>query len=489
MARYPVILGIPNFGPLGVIAVNNKAFNSSYDSSLLPPANLLTEEPNDAAAARVNTTDVWWTGWAIAHDPSPLQELIGIAMVNVNLSPDGLYRFRDGQIEPGSIHSNPSGVTGGVGATGNETNLSTDAWDTLGVVPGGGISFNAINSEITFKFDTDPFLSGGEGTYGTPLAEGAHKAQFEFAVGLGSALVGIDAAIYFECQLYDGATFIRSLGWRGVTESTQLLIFTFDPDERLTDFKNIRARVIIRGASAAASSQVRISGVKVYAHTEAAIATGTLDSGWLPSPTAGIRQDAGTPRPYVNLDYFPPEGTVWPLASGSGRSYIIFEIIDDQTTHDPPLSLYSSNRPLASNIITRPSGYVQAGTLVFGLGRFLEYGLAVPPSPVPVIEGESGNTRGGQSFGADMYRRRHMQWDFHTDRQEEQELFDTLEWARGTVGPVYVAAEPDVDPALRRSTSFYATLESIGERGELDQEYDPGSGQRYRKVYNWIEKL
>lgn len=437
------LLGFPN------VIARPYCTASTSGAALLVPAGfeasfLKSEEPSDLA--RLATCDPMHTQWVFDFNGIP-SDIEGLALINWNGSPTSYYRFSGG---PGAGAVNqptaqaPNAMPTFTNVTGGVTNVDEAIYspDALFVGP------TTLSSPWDCSFSWGPLAH-------TPV-QGTAMAQFVLRMQLFGNGAGLTAPLSYpklEIWLQESGSLVAKLNSRAVTETGgQVFIFPFNP-ALLTDPTGANLEMFLAcssGLSASGNTYAKLESVALY--YEWSIGVDTL---WLPAPFATFGEDADGPQPTKSVHHFTTPGTGWEnLLSLNVR------ILDDGCVNDPHSLIGTGTGVPVGLIPRRPDGFVQAGAFCAGGVIAPDLGIRNGEGPaVKVItEGVPGLTVGGQTFGADQFRRRSCDMvDFYATRDEAMEILDRVTWRKGQSGAFYVALEPEVAGQYQMFTSFWAT--------------------------------
>lgn len=290
----------------------------------------------------------------------------------------------------------------------------------------------------------------------TPL-QGLAMAQFVVRVqlfGNGAGLTSPSTYPKLTVTLDESGSLVLNLGSRAVTETGgQILIFPFDPAV-LADPTGANIEMSLGcsiGQSASGNTYAKLESVALYYEW---VLPGP-DTKWIASPLSTFGIEADGPQPTKSVHYFPAASTGWDdLLSVNVR------ILDDGCVDNPHVFAPTATGVPVGLIPRRPDGFVQAG--VFCAGGVIEPDLGIKNGEGPAVriltEGVPGMTMGGQTFGADQFRRRSCEMvDFYTSRNEANEIMDRIVWRKGQSGAFYVALEPEVAGQYQMFSSFWTT--------------------------------
>lgn len=391
---------------------------------------LQTEEPSDRA--RITTLDPLLTVWNFDFRSGVTRTIQGLAVINSNISRTGYWRLMEGH--PIISSYNASGIIDSTNLTGVAANISDQLDFPDGLVMG------PIDSSLPWSVKLG-FL-----TPSIPPVIGPAKCLFKLRVNLQGSPIGI----YPDCKvsLYQGTTLLAYLGSRACADANgQVFIFPWDAVSLpASNGSNIRALVAFNPGDGLSYATLESFHMDI---DTSVISTPGHDTGWVLSPISGAEEDELLP--VVNMHYFPP--TEW-----TGIIEMSFAIIDDQVDHDPftsPVYIDSIHTPIAP-------GFVDLGIAVAGEAMFFSIGETQGSpltSTIIMEETGSGTTIGGQSFGADLWRRRSISGaQFIVTESEKNQFMQRIAWAKGKSGAFYLAANPDESMEDNMFMSFWATL-------------------------------
>lgn len=473
--RNVTILGLPNDG-----AQAYTTFGTNIAGT--PPAGLEafylgTEEPSERS--RIPTLDPLNTQW-LASTSGIQREIDGLSIVNHNFRAGSQVRFLGGtytgiiqytqaQLSPNAIASstNLAGVVGNI----DETISAPD-----GLIVGPSTTIADWNVRVSFpNFSPIPLL-------------GYSRACFCLVVHLVSA--GGDLTYpRLDCELWENGVKISSLGWRAVSQATQILTFPFDfaslPGH--IDGRDLECKILAtEGGTGVGLTYCTLDALVVYYET-ATPASGAdylahgWDSGWIDVP-GDVRPSQS--QPTRSIHYIPT--TPWGVTSGPAA--FVLMVRADNTTHNP---LNPGLLVPAGATIVFPDTYVQAGVWCFGAGLICSSGAKNDLkyfTPASQNLGQ-GQTIFGQTYAADEFRWRAGEpINLIVTRDELKTLQDQLGWRRGHSGAFYVALEPDVDISYQVFSSAWCTLISMSTPQELGA-YRQDGQMLYTITVQFQEKL
>lgn len=475
MARNPALFGFGRYpNVLKYASSQVSVIDPTYDSATMPATRLQTEEPSELA--RITTNNLLYTYWLADIDE---RDISGFALINPNLWPGGLVRFIAGAgASPLQVFS-PNAIE----ASSNITGAVTAVDEVLDAPDANFIQPTTTSAAWSVR------LSFGTGISPPAPTTGAHMAMFAIR-----AILSATALHYptMTVSLYESGVLKRVLGSRAVSVSTgdgQLFYFTFDPAE-LADPTMDDVEVLIHctpGDNAGGGTPNRYAKLNtVNLVADYATALGVHDSGFIEYPGSELVDLQGDPVPQISVDFFP--ATAWTDVSSLGVL-----IVDDQAYHDPPVvtdGSYKNGMVPASAILMQPAGYVQAGVFAAGPALILERGTRLGPESSVVVEGYEGVTEGGQTYGADAFRRRRMSVVLTLNRTEKDVLMNGIDWRRGRSGAFYVNLDPDLAQEHREFVAGWVTVEEAGAAVQMPGiAYDAGDLMLYTKAYVLDEKL
>lgn len=448
------------------------------------PEWLKTQEATDRS--RILSLDPLYTRWQL--DFLVPTDIDAVAAVNLNLSPNGYYRFfatDDGNPADHSfVTLAPTSVFNTSNATGVVANID-----------------EAISSpDSAFIEPTDPAASWDfQVTFANP-APLPRTGTAMACIVVVAKLFGTPLLAYPRLSwiLKESGADRANLSVP-ITVSTgtgQVFIFPFDPAS-LVDPSMAGIESAFSGFPGDNNSYFKADTVRCYCE-DSALAS-RFDTGWLPRSLAATASDYDGTQPVIKEHYFLPE-TVTLGDPSTGR--ITLMVLDDQADHDPVDAAYWGFANAAGLITLRrePDGYVEAGVAVAGPALFLSsgipYGSAGVQAPV-VVQGLGGASLIGQAYGADTFRLRTISVELQVTREELDILKDRIAFRRGNSGAFYFAAEPDIPASRQVFNSGWWTLKSMSGESQLPMAYDyDASGQPsasgpllYRIVLELEEKL
>jgi hypothetical protein len=471
-ARNPALFGFgqyPNLIGLGSALVTVPA---SYESASLKAIHAQTEEPSELS--RILTTNPEFTYWN-ASFLSLIRSVGGLAVINSNLSPNGYYRFLasdDYAVATPAYQYNPplaieasTNISGGV----SSVDEAISAPDASFVEP--TVTTSSWNARFSF------------GTPTPTITSGANMAAFVLRM----LMVGSDVTSYpgVAAELWESGVLVRKLGTRAVSVSTgdgQLFIFPFNPTElSASDLSNVEVRV---AASAGVGTGVYAKLNTVALLTDKTAASGySHDSGWIASPAQYFVGDEESPVPQLSFDYFPT--AEW----ADDVEGVLLLIMDDQAVASPLDSDTAKSVPIGL-IPSAPSGYAQIGIFAAGPALILEHGPQAGAESSIIVEGYEGATEGGQSYGADAFRRRATNVNFTLNRDEKDALLKGIDWQRGKSGPIYVNLDPDLSGQYSEFVSGWVTAAEAGPAIPIaPQRWAADQTMLFTKAYVFEEKL
>lgn len=466
------IMGAGRF--LNLLAYNNNAHrivarDSSYEAAGLPVSRLGTVEPSEVG--RILTLNPEHNNILASTVGTIAEEFSwdGVALVNHNLSPWGLWRQSDAR---STIRAPASGLAGSTNVTGSASNIDEDLDTPDGAVIGPTVPANGWSTRVQFSTSD-------------AMVVGAHMAYFVFWV-LGVNVTTVDAAYpQISVDLYENGVFKRHLGARAVTKpSGQFLIFTFDPSE-VSDTSVIEAFIQCSSYTPPLSSTRYINVDAASLGYEDATTPTTLDTGWL---TTSLSQLGAASR----FSHLPQHDSYFFPASVTTIGTQALKIIDDQVDHFEYDQVSHTSYIPASMVKYQPSGYIQAGVWVGGPALFLTQGLQGAPVERIMQTGREGTTEGGQPYAGVVFRRRGFTANFMMTEDEKNELMDAIDWQLGMTEPFYVATMANIDPSRQRFNSGYVVLEELSDVTQMGDQYVEGGDETqtlYLKSYTFGERL
>ncbi len=432
----------------------------------MEPERIRNEEPADFA--RIPSLNMIYTRFRFdfLSGDFPVDVL---SIVNSNLSPGGMYRYVSGEDEHFFVEVAPTAV----GSLNNTSFVPDDI--------GEGIRDGADSNSAGPIAPSQPWWFEVTSWTGAPTnpRTGSRMATFAiFATLFGDP---INALPCITCTIKESGVPISedAVHSRAVTaKDGQYFYFSFDP-ALLADISLADMSLQVTVSIGDNDSYAEIGTVSLV--MEDGDVVFELDTGWLVRPTVSVDADYDGPEPTVDLPAVLPETVS--ISPPSVFTRIVAMLVDDQADHDPVRAGYwdlAYNQSAAVRALRRtPDGYIDGGTAVIGGATFIGigplYGSAGPQSP-PIVEQLGGSTAGGQSFGVDAYRRRHIIIEITVTRDELDMLKDRLVWRRGLSGPFYFFAEPDVPRNKQVFNSGYVTLVSMSPETQVSMQYDNGDG-------------
>lgn len=467
-----LILGAPNLTAEAYTTVSTTGF-AGLSPVGMEPSYLKTEEPTDIA--RLTLLDPKHTQFLI--DFAGLDSIISaFAPVNHNIAPGGRVRligwFNAATPWVYQVQA-PNAIAASTNITGGVTNVdeAIDTPDGLVITPTAPTSlWLARFSFASLSFTPDTREDMG---------------AFVLRARLNATGAGATAPISYPkltVDLWENGTLKKTLGYRAVTRSTaggQVLIFPFSFSD-LTAPSGVNLEVTVTctvGASVSGSQFISLEALALYYEKDPSIAGLTLqDSGWF--DVLGKVPKA----PSANFH------AMWTSQPWTGIQSVVLVIQTDQAAHDGMVRTQDDTVPVGA--ISAPDSFVQVGTLPLGLAKVLDDGVRKHGGPKarPVSTPLGSSTAGGQTYGADAYRRREMRGlDLRVSRDELAWLQYEIAYKKGETGAVYVAMEPDVELGYQVFTAFWGTAD-IGEP-VADGKYKPGGGMKFALSASFIEKL
>lgn len=469
------LLGLPNIlsKPYSIFSTDGFAGLEPVD---MGPSLLKTEEPSEVA--RLNSLDPKHTVWSF--DLSEVEsDFSAFSVVNHNLVYGDYIRFTGRNFGAFTdivrLQTAPNAITAPSNITGSVTNVdeAIDTPDGLVIEP------TTKTSSWSVRF-TWP-------TFAVPML-GTARSQFVLRMirrFTGAGETNPTTYPKLTVNLYEEGVLIRQLGWRAVTSTAtegQIFIFPFDIDE-LTDSTgaNIECEIVCTpGLSLSGGQYTVVESLSLY--TESVIEGGTtsndevFNSGWIQIPQTG-----SVNPPTKSIHFMTPilwsnivDGKIW--------------IMSDGAIKDPTLRITDS--AIAVGVIdTEPLTYVEAGVICGGDIFELSIGIQSEGPQINVeIEEISGNTLGGQSYGADSFRRRICDpTSIVVSREERDFLLDYIAWQRGHSEAFYIILEPEVTLERQLFTSFWGTLKLLSTPVQLMMEQNDVA--MYRMTIAFEEKL
>lgn len=444
MARKTGFLGIgPTYPNISSQAYASLVAGTTATPTGMGPANLATEEPSEVA--RIATLDPRRTYFKVSGAGGALTfDIDGAALVNLNLSPGGYFRFIDNT--PSTTTAAPTSIA----ASSNITGVVGDVDEAITNADGTSASDSAYiaptvpTSQWSARFAFTP-------TYATPKAGAARTV-----VVLRVARVNSGGAYYpsIRCELWGGGVKKMDLGARALTEADQVFAFPFDAgDAAFTPGDAIHVKIISNASVIGGDPYAKLDTISLEYETS----NPGSDSGWQASPFVA---DGNAVAPTKSVHYF------W-TSTQAGRQVLTAWVLDDQSQHFDT-SVSDSTGISVTQVSIKPSGYFQAGCFVAGPALFLTRSPRVSGQSLRVIVEERGGvTEGGQTYAADAFRRRAASIDLVLTQDEADALMDGLLWRRGHAGAFYVALDADVAATYQRFSAFWATLKEAGDLTQL----------------------
>lgn len=445
------------------------------EPSGLEASNLKTQEPSEVA--RINTLDPKHTIWRF--DLSSEATLDGFALVNHNLLPGDYVRFTARSLTSSDFDEHQT-APNAIAASTNITGAVTDVDEAIDTPDAALIEPTTKTSNWTARFSW-PNLTG------IPLP-GTARGQFVLRMlrkytGAGSSNPVVTYP-KLTVDLYEAGVLKLSLGWRAVTSldaAGQIFIFPFNPN-LLTTASGADIECVVTctpGISGVTGSlffgqYAAMDTLSLY-HESLAGAGGPLSSDYIQisepggkdAPTKSIHYAAASPLDFVI------SGRVWVLSDGAIK--------------DPKTRLVDG--AVAAGVIdSEPQTYIEAGVWAGGSKFELSTGIQQDGPQVNVeIEEIVGNTVGGQTHGADSFRRRICDPTTIVVSREEKDFLMSIAWEQGHSGAFYVILESGIDIARQLFTSFWATLKSISTPRQLMLQGDEEA--KYSMTIAFEEKL
>jgi hypothetical protein len=473
---YPNLIasGQPVTVAMGAVASGNGAI--SFPAAL-PASNIQTEEPSEVGRVSVSGSAMW-LHWFRGVSTALALSYGGAALVNGNITPWGKYRVSSGMM-PGITFQAPNAVTTSNNATGGATNVdegTSGAADGLSIGPTLNLTPWSVNL--------------GWANLAAVPRTGNGAAFFVVVVKLH---VSVDDASYrvpIYVDLFESGVYKQTLGARAVTVAnglTQTFVFPFNPASMADPhLSNVEMRFSAGVIGAPSLVYVTLETVDlVYEDASVSIA---VDSGWVDSPFSA--SDAALA---------PTQSLFYAFQQTFSSSAVYFIVLDDQaqnlattgaSTGASPTLAWGGNAVPLAYLVHTPEGYGQAGVLCVGPVLFLSKGLRRGSYASGIIvEERDGSAEGGQTYGADAFRRRYASGDFILSRSEADITDDGLDWKRGHAGAFFVALEPDATAQRQRFTAFWATLKESGPRREAGSAYAVDDTMLFLKSMRFEEKL
>lgn len=433
------------------------------------PDYLRTEEPSEVA--HIITLAPERTAWYF--DLSGLQlDFDGFGLVNHNLSPGSLIRFIGNDItapieQPPNVLAASSNIVGGV------INVDEDVYlpDGLQVVP----SITTSNWDARFTW----------GDLSAVPRLGANMGQLIVRAKLNFAGISTTAKTYpkLTCDLYESGSLVRSLGWRAITsiaDNGQVFVFPFNFAELVAPSgANIECKITCEpGWDAQEESELSLYATMdtlALGYEDSGVVL-SMDTGWIEIPEPGSIKT--------------PTKSIHHLLSSQWTNVRkgTFRILTDQSIHDPTIqSIFPFSIP-AGLFDTLPPSYVEAGVAIGSTKFELSIGIqSEGPQTGVEVEEITGNTLGGQTYGADSFRRRVCEPTSIVVTRAEKDFLMRLFWEHGHSGAFYVILETGTTLVQQLFTSFWSTLKSLSKPRQMMLQ---GDGEaKYNMTIEFEEKL
>lgn len=433
---------------------------------------LKTEEPSEIA--RLATLDPLHTRWFFDLS-GVVKPFDSFAIDNHNLVSGSFVRFVVGTNSTGwpTIYSQaPNAVVASTNIVGAVTNVDEAVSSPDGFVIGPSDPTSSWSVRLAW-----PAMSV------TPRL-GIAMGQLVLSVKkifVGSGAVAPITYPALTVRLYESGSLVEVLGSRAVTAEVgvnQVFIFPFDFSDLVDPTGgNIEFDIAgTRGRSTTDGSYAVLDAVSINCEdTNNTIAT---DSLFIEVPSSSTR----TPKKSIHFT----SNTPWVCSLGT------IAILSDQADHSPfiiPSGVGAGSVPIGS-IEDIPLTYIEAGVAVGGSKFELLTGIQSEGPQINVeIEEVTGNTLGGQTYGADSFRRRVCEpTTIAVNRAEKDFLMNDLAWQRGHSGAFYVILETGVALERQLFTSFWATLKSLSTPRQISR-WDPEDEVKYTMTIAFEEKL
>lgn len=475
-----VFLGFPNHISQPYSTLSS---TGTGEPAEMGPEWLKTEEPSDRS--RKTTLDPLHTLWKADFNNLALR-LDGFAVINHNGENGGQFRFIASDLPFNYTQQVllPSALVGSSNCSGTAADID----EAINSPDGSTIGPTSPSSQWStyIDFPTPPL----------PPSTGPSRAAFvvvarrAFTGGATSGNAISAPTLSLRLAAGNGVTYALSLGSRPVMKtavSGQILIFPFNPADLyaatgVSTAANLQCQVVATTAThAAGNSYILVDALACY-YEDSTSATFTNDSGWLTISGHSFTQPLDPTR---TLHWFP--SSAW---TGITTAYLLFR--GDQTQHDPPTTDLLFEVP-ALSVVQSPPSFVEAG--VWCGGEKIEPAHGIRKGSGPLSRTSSANlaglTAGGQSFGADSYRRRSTDTlDLLVTRAEADRLTKEIAFRRGSTGAFYVALDPGADADFQSSIAWWATLKPDGLSAAVPAgRYKPGGTMLFHQSISLDEKL
>lgn len=439
----------------------------------MEPSYLKTEEPSDRS--RILSLDPLYTRWKFAFGGIGVT-FGGVGAANVNLSPHGWYRIvahEDKNDAVVTLTAPPNAITTSTNRTGAVTTIDE--------------AISSPDSSYMVPTDTSqPWtVELGWGALAATPKLGARMAQFVVRANI-SAPTGSGAPTV-KAFLYESGIEKSFLGKRAITAEAPGEVFHFPFDfASLTDPTGSNLELRLSFEIGTASIYARLEAVQLY--YESAADTYLHDSGVIANALDDFSEQDG-PQPTRSLPYWLPANI---------DSVEAFELIliDDQADHlaESELDGAASAGALVVALSDDFVDYIDVGTVLAGPALFVERGILKGQGPYStvIVSNLGGTTIGGQTYGADIERRRSLPGITLTGTRDDLlTLQDRLAWRRGRSGAFFFAAEPDIPVSRQLFTSGLWTCAEFGEVAPMiEAAHDEGDGtQLHQVVVSFEEKL
>lgn len=472
MARNPALFGFGQYPNLIGKSSCLVTVPATYESAALKAIHVQTDEPSEIS--RILTTNPEFTYW-LADFQGVQRTVGGMAGVNINLSPNGFFRFIGGsatnpawEIRAPDAIAAPTNITGAVTAV-DEAIAAPDA---------NFITPTTTTSAWSVRFTFLPLPA--------PPTTGDGMCIFVARM----LQVAGGATTYYPkvtASLYESGVLVRELGSYPVSVATgdgQLFFFRFNPNELAApDCSNAEVLISCVPGAGTGAQYAKLNTIALLADlTSSFPAAYPYDSGWIASPTSFYAGQEDDPPPTISVDYFPE--TPW-----VDIDTMFLLVMDDQALADPPSDDTSGFVP-AGAIVNPPTGVIDLGVFAAGPALILERGPQLGPESSVIVEGYEGVTEGGQTYGADAFRRRTMSVNFMLNRDEKDALMFGIDWGRGRSAPFYVNLDPELAVEYSEFTAGWVTMAEGGQAIPVaPQAYDASGLMLFTKHYLFEERL
>lgn len=471
MSRNPALFGFGQYPNLIGKSSCLVTVPATYESAALKAIHVQTDEPSEIS--RILTTNPEFTYW-LANFKGVQRTVSGMAGVNISLSPNGFYRFLGGSAtNPAYEYLAPSTIAASLNITGAVTAVDEpiSTPDANFVTP--TTTTSAWNARFTFP------------TPSAPPTTGTHMCAFVVRM---LHVTGGTTTYYpkVTASLYESGVLKRNLGSRPVTVSTgdgQIFIFTFNPNELAApDCSNVEVLIECVPGAGTGVQYAKLNTVALFVDLTSSFPSALpYDSGWIASPSSFYAGQEDDPPPTISVDYFPE--TPW-----TNVDTMFLLVMDDQALANPPSDDTSQFVP-AGAVVNPPAGVIDLGVFAAGPALVLERGSQLGPESSVIVEGYEGVTEGGQSYGADAFRRRAMSVTFTLNRTEKDALMFGLDWGRGKSAPIYVNLDPNLPVEHSEFTAGWVTVAEAGAAVQVAVAYHEGDEMLFNKNYVFEERL